>query len=50
LVLIPKTKNGAARNVALSDRAWEILIALADGEPDDALIFKFSKDSRDHAW
>lgn len=50
LILIPKTKNGEARNVALSDRAWEILIALADGEPDDALIFKFTKDSRDHEW
>lgn len=49
-IRIPKTKNGEARNVALSDRAYEALAVLAEGEPDDAKVFKFTKDSRDHEW
>lgn len=51
-IVIPedKVKGNEHRYVALSDRAYEILLQLAEGEPDEALVFKFTKDSRDHEW
>ncbi|WP_340161829.1 site-specific integrase [uncultured Hoeflea sp.] len=49
-VIIPDTKNNEARNVALSDAAYEALLRQAEGESDDAEIFKASKDSSDHEW
>lgn len=49
-VIIPDTKNNEPRNVALSDAAYEALLLQAEGEMDDAEVFKSSKDSSDHEW
>nr|WP_316654109.1 site-specific integrase [uncultured Gellertiella sp.] len=49
-IIIPKSKNGEARHVALSDRAYEALLSQAEGEPDDATVFKMTKNSAEHEW
>lgn len=49
-VTIPQTKNGERRDVALSDRAHECLLQQAEGEPDDARVFRFTKNSCEHEW
>ena len=51
-IVIPedKVKGSEHRYVALSDRAYEALLELAEGEPDDATVFKFTKNSCEHEW
>lgn len=49
-VVIPDSKNNSKRYVALSDRAYEILLKQAEGEPDDARVFRFDKSSCEHEW
>ena len=51
-IVIPegKVKGQDHRYVALSDRAYELLLELAEGEPDDATVFKITRHSRTHEW
>lgn len=51
-VVIPETavKGQEHRHVALSDRAYGLLLELADGEPDESKVFKFTRHSCTHEW
>lgn len=50
-VHLPETKNGDARDVALSTRAKEILKALIDALPDgEARVFRIDNKNRDALW
>ncbi len=51
-IVIPEkdVKGDEHRYVALSDRAYNLLLQQADGEPDDATVFKMTKNSAEHEW
>lgn len=49
-IVIPDSKNNSRRYVALTDRAYQSLLQQAEGEPDDALVFRFTKNSCEHEW
>jgi integrase len=49
-VHIPDSKNGSARHVALSDRAYAGLLELTDGEPADSKVFRFTVWVAKDAW
>lgn len=51
-IVIPehKVKGIEHRYVALSDRAYELLLELAEGEPDDSTVFKITRHSCTHEW
>jgi integrase len=51
-IVIPETKVKGTehRYVALSDRAYELLLELAEGEPDDATVFKITRHSCTNEW
>ena len=51
-IVIPEeeVKGTEHRYVALSDRAYNLLLQQAEGEADDATVFKMTKDSADHEW
>ncbi len=51
-IVIPedKVKGREHRYIALSDRAYELLLQLAEGEQDDANVFKFTRHSCTHEW
>ncbi|MBB5045970.1 integrase [Rhodopseudomonas rhenobacensis] len=49
-VCIPDSKNGTARHVALSDRAYAGLLDLTDGEPADSKVFRFTDWVAKDAW
>lgn len=49
-VYIPDSKNGSARHVALSDRAYAGLLELTDGEPADSQVFRFTDWVAKDAW
>ncbi|PYF01132.1 site-specific recombinase XerD [Rhodopseudomonas faecalis] len=49
-VCIPDSKNGSARHVALSDRAYAGLLDLTDGEPADSRVFRFTDWVAKDAW
>jgi len=49
-VVIPDSKNGTSRHVAISDRAYAGLLELTDGEPADSKAFRFSSWVAENAW
>lgn len=51
-IVIPEknVKGTEHRYVALSDRAYKLLLQQAEGEPDDATVFKMTKSSAEHEW
>lgn len=49
-VVIPDSKGGHPRYVALSDRAYQALLDLADGEEMDRLLFRFSAWTCKNVW
>lgn len=51
-IVIPEkdVKGNEHRYVALSDRAYDLLLQQAEGEPDDAAVFKMTKNSAEHEW
>lgn len=51
-IVIPEkdVKGNEHRYVALSDRAYDLLLKQAEGEPDDATVFKMTKNSAEHEW
>jgi len=51
-IVIPEemVKGNENRYVALSDRAYQLLLQLAEGEPDNAPVFKMTKNSAEHEW
>ncbi|MBA8838827.1 site-specific integrase [Ochrobactrum sp. RH2CCR150] len=49
-VVIPNSKNGTRRYVALSDRCYRLLLEHIEKEPDDSLVFRFSKWTAKNVW
>jgi integrase len=51
-IVIPDelVKGNEHRHVALSDRAYDLLLQQAEGEHDDATVFKMTKNSAEHEW
>ncbi|KQY10818.1 integrase [Rhizobium sp. Root73] len=51
-IVIPEkeVKGNEHRYVALSERAYRLLLQQAEGEPDDATVFKMTKNSAEHEW
>ncbi len=51
-IVVPEknVKGTEHRYVALSDRAYRLLLQQADGEPDDSTVFKMTKNSAEHEW
>lgn len=49
-LVIPDSKNGSRRYVALSDRAYKELVQHINREPDDSLVFRFSEWTAKNVW
>lgn len=51
-VVIPEinSKNNVSRHVAISDRAYALLIELTDGEDEDSKAFRFSEWTAKNVW
>lgn len=49
-VVIPDSKNGSRRYVALSDRSYDELVQHIDREQDDSLVFRFSQWTAKNVW
>lgn len=49
-VVIPDSKNNTRRYVALSDRAYCLLLDLAEGENDDRRLWRFSEWTAKNVW
>lgn len=49
-VVIPESKNGSRRYVALSDRSYVELSEHIGTEPDDSLVFRFSAWTAKNVW
>lgn len=51
-IVIPEkdVKGNEHRYVALSSRAYNLLLQQAESEPDDATVFKMTKNSAEHEW
>ncbi|MBO1040193.1 tyrosine-type recombinase/integrase [Brucella pituitosa] len=49
-VVIPDSKNGSRRHVALSDRSYEALMLHIEKEPDDSKVFRFSEWTAKNEW
>jgi len=51
-IVVPSehSKTSAPRHVALSDAAWTALTSLAEGEPDDAPVFRLDRAQVEYRW
>jgi len=49
-VVIPDSKNGSRRHVALSNRSYDALMLHIEKEPDDSKVFRFSEWTAKNEW
>ncbi len=49
-IVIPDSKNGSKRYVAISDRSYNKLLDHIEKEPYDSLVFRFSKWTAKNTW